>query len=129
MVRLPLQSNRLFEVGVIVLVIGAVVALIGGIGEVGYIQCVAASRSECTAASSTEYITVFLASADTLSVGLSVAAIGAVILIGGSIGNYLVKLANELKSSIAPMGVCPKCGIQVGNTIKFCPNCGNKLRE
>ncbi len=129
MIRSPLRRNPLFEVGVIVLFIGAVAALIGGIGEVGYIQCVAASRAECTAAGSNEYITVFLANVDMLSVGLSVATIGAIILIGGSIGNFLVKLANELKTSISPVGVCPKCGLQLASTVKFCPNCGNKLRE
>jgi len=73
-----LQRNSLFEIGAIILVVGAVVALIGGIGEVGYIQCIASSGSACTAAASTQYITVFLANSEMLSVGLSI------VLVGGS---------------------------------------------
>jgi hypothetical protein len=63
-----LQKNRLFEIGALILAVGAVFALIGGIGEVGYIQCIASSGSACTATASTQYITVFLANSEMLSV-------------------------------------------------------------
>lgn len=64
-----------------------------------------------------------------LSVGFSVALIGAVILVGGSITSYVAKLADELKTSMTPLRVCPKCGMQVAGTAKFCASCGNKLGE
>ena len=124
-----MQNNRLFEVGVIILVVGAVFALVGGFGEVGYIQCIASSGAACTATASTQYITVFLANSEMLSVGLSIVLVGAVIMIGGSITNYLAKLGDELKASISPTRVCPKCGAQVAGTSKFCQSCGNKLGE
>ena len=119
----------MFEIGAIILAVGAVVALIGGYGEVGYIQCIASSGSECTSTASTQYITVFLANSEMLSVGLSIVLVGAVILIGGSITNYLARLGDELKASISPTRVCPKCGAQVAGASKFCQSCGNKLGE
>jgi len=124
-----LQKNRLFEIGAIILVIGAVVALIGGYGEVGYIQCVASSGAACTATASTQYIAVFLADSEMLSVGLSIVLVGAVIMIGGSITNYLARLGDEMKASMSPARVCPKCGAQVATSSKFCQICGNKLGE
>ena len=119
----------MFEIGAIVLTIGAVLALIGGYGEVGYIQCIASSGAACTAAASTQYITVFLANSEMLSVGLSIVLVGAVIMIGGSITNYLARLGDELKASMSPTRLCPKCGAQVAGTSKFCQSCGNKLGE
>jgi hypothetical protein len=119
----------MFAIGAIILAVGAVVSLIGGYGEVGYIQCIASSGPACTATASTQYITVFLANSEMLSVGLNIVLVGAVIMIGGSITNYLAKLSDELKTSISPLGVCPKCGAQVVGTSKFCPTCGNKLGE
>jgi ribosomal protein L40E len=119
----------LFEIGAIILAVGAVVALIGGYGEVGYIQCIASSGAVCTSTTSTQYITVFLANSEMLSVGLSIVLVGAVIMIGGSITNYLARLGDELKASIFPTRICPKCGAQVAGTSKFCQSCGNKLGE
>jgi hypothetical protein len=124
-----LQNNRLFEIGAIILVVGAVVALLGGSGEVGYIQCIASSGAACTATASTQYITVFLANSEILSVGLSIVLVGAVIMIGGNITNYLAKLGDELKATMSPTRLCPKCGAQVAGTSKFCQSCGNKLGE
>jgi zinc ribbon protein len=117
----------MFEIGAIILAVGAVVSLIGGYGEVGYIQCIASSESACTATASTQYITVFLANSETLSVGLSIVLVGAVIMIGGSITNYLAKLGDELKVSMSPTRLCPKCGAQVAGTSKFCQTCGASL--
>jgi len=119
----------LFEIGAIILAVGGVVALIGGYGEVGYIQCIASSGPACTAAASTQYITVFLANSETLSVGLSIVLVGAVIMIGGSITNYLARLGDELKVSMTPTRLCPKCEAQVAGASKFCQSCGNKLGE
>lgn len=124
-----LQNNRLFEIGAIILVIGAVVALIGGLGEVGYIQCIASSGAACTATASTQYITVFLADSEMLSVGLSIVLVGAVIMVGGGITNSLAKLSDEMKASMSPTRLCPKCGAQLAGTSKFCQSCGNKLGE
>jgi len=123
------QNNRLFEIGVIILVAGAVVALLGGYGEVGYIQCIASSGAACTATASTQYITVFLANSEMLSVGLSIVLVGAVIMVGGSITNYLARLGVELKVNISPTRVCLKCGAQVAGTSRFCQSCGTKLGE
>lgn len=117
----------MFEIGAIILVVGAVLSLIGGYGEVGYIQCIASSGSACTATASTQYITVFLANSETLSVGLSIVLVGAVIMIGGSITNYLAKLGEELKVSMSPTRLCSKCGAQVAGTSKFCQTCGASL--
>jgi zinc-ribbon domain len=117
----------MLEIGAIILAVGAVASLIGGYGEVGYIQCVASSGSSCTATASTQYITVFLASSEMLSVGLSIVLVGAVIMIGGSITNYLARLGDELKVSMSPTRLCPKCGAQVAGTSKFCQNCGASL--
>ena len=74
-------------------------------------------------------ITVFLANSEMLSVGLSLVLVGAVIMIGGSITNYLARLGDELKASISPTRLCPKCGAQVAGASKFCQSCGNKLGE
>jgi hypothetical protein len=117
----------MFEIGAIILAVGAVVSLIGGIGEVGYIQCVASSGPACTAATSTQYITVFLANSETLSAGLTIVLVGAVIMIGGSITNYLAKLGDELRTSLSPARMCPKCGALVAGTSKFCQSCGTSL--
>jgi len=103
--------------------------LIGGYGEVGYIQCIASSGADCSATASTQYITVFLANSEMLSVGLSIVLVGAVIMIGGSITNYLARLGNQLKVSMTPTRLCPKCGAQVAGASKFCQSCGNKLGE
>jgi zinc ribbon protein len=117
----------MFEIGAIILAAGAVISLIAGYGEVSYIQCIAASGSTCTSSTSTEYITVFLANSEMLSVGLSIAFVGAVIMIGGSITNYLAKLGDELRTSLSPARMCPKCGAPVAETSKFCQNCGANL--
>jgi hypothetical protein len=120
-----LQKNRLFEIGAIILAVGAVVSLIGGYGEVSYIQCLPSGGSAC--ATNTQYITFFLANSEMLSVGLSIVLVGAVIMIGGSITNYLAKLSDELKTSLSPTRTCPKCGAQVAGTSKFCQTCGTSL--
>ena len=117
----------MFEIGVIILAVGAIVALIGGYGEVSYIQCLPSGGSGC--ATDAQYTTVFLANSEVLSVGLSIVLVGAVIMIGGSITNYLAKLGDELRANITPTRLCPKCGAQVAGTSKFCQSCGNKLGE
>ncbi len=117
----------MFEIGAIILAVGGVVALIGGYGEVSYIQCLPSGGSGC--ATDTQYTTVFLANSEMLSVGLSIVLVGAVIMIGGSITNYLARLGDELKVSMTPTRLCPKCGAQVAGTSKFCQSCGNKLGE
>jgi len=122
-----LQRNHLFEIGAIVLAVGAVASIIAGYGEVSYLQCLPAGGSACS--TDTQYFTVFLANSEMLSVGLSIVLVGAVIMIGGSITNYLVRLSNELKTSMSPTRLCPKCGAQVTGTSKFCQSCGNKLGE
>jgi len=58
-----------------------------------------------------------------------VVLVGAVIMIGGSITNYLARLGDELKASMSPTRLRPKCGAQVAGTSKFCQSCGNKLGE
>jgi len=117
----------MFEIGAIIVAVGAVASLIGGYGEVSYIQCIASSGSACTASGNTQYLTVFLANSEMLSVGLSIVLVGAIIMIGGSITNYLAKFSDELKTTISPMRQCPKCGAQVSGTSKFCQNCGTGL--
>jgi len=122
-----LQRNRLFEIGAIILAVGAVVSLIAGFGEVSYLQCLPYSGSACS--TNTQYYTVFLANSEMLSVGLSIVLVGAVIMIGGSITDYLARLGDELKASMSPTRQCPKCGAQVAGTSKFCQSCGTKLGE
>src|SRR6266516_2325626 len=100
-----LQRNHLFEIGAIVLAVGAVASIIAGYGEVSYLQCLPAGGSACS--TDTQCFTVFLANSEMLSVGLS----------------------NELKTSMSPTRLCPKCGAQVTGTSKFCQSCGNKLGE
>ena len=117
----------MFEIGVIILAVGATVALIGGYGEVSYIQCLPSGGSGCV--TDTQYTTVFLANSEVLSVGLSIVLVGAVIMIGGSITNYLAKLGDELRANMTATRLCPKCGAQVAGTSKFCQSCGNKLGE
>src|SRR5438105_15588613 len=100
--------------GVIILAVGAIVGLIGGYGEVSYIQCLPSGGSGC--ATDTQYTTVFLATSEVLSVGLSIVLVGAVIMIGGSIPNYLAKLGDELKASMTPTRLSPKRGAQAAGT-------------
>ena len=124
-----LQRNRLFEIGVLVLVAGAIASLIGGLGEASYYQCIGNSGAACTSSGNTQYFTVLLANADVLNVGLSVVLVGALLMIGGSITNFLAKLSEEMKASMSPSRICPKCGAQTAGTSKFCQSCGNKLVE
>jgi ribosomal protein L40E len=121
--------NRLLVVGAIVLGVGIVTALIGGIGEIGYYQCVASSGPACTASGSNQYITVFLANNDIFSLGANVAFMGLQISLVGILVGYISKLANDLKASMSPQRICPKCGVTLSSTAKFCPNCGNKFGE
>ncbi len=123
------SRDLLIIVGGIILAIGTVTSFIGGLGEVGYIQCIANSGIACTSTGSTQYVTVFLANSELLSVGLSVALIGAVLIIGGSITSYLSKHTGEMRTIMTPTRICPKCGTQAAMTAKFCPSCGNKLSE
>ena len=127
--RRILQSNKLFIIGLIVLAAGAVTALVGGIGEIGYYQCVAAAAPACTSSSSNQYITVFLANNDIWGFGLNLAFMGLQISLIGVVISYVSKLGNELKTSMTPQRICPKCGVTVSSTAKFCPSCGNKLGE
>jgi len=112
---------------VIILAVGAIVALIGGYGEVSYIQCLPSGGSGCT--TDTQYTTVFLANSEMLSVGLSIVLVGAVIMIGGSITNYLARLGDELKASVSPTRLCPKCGAQVAGTSKFCQEQARRIEN
>ncbi len=107
---------------------GAITSFVGGLGEVRYIQCVAAPSSQCTVTGA-QYITDFLANADMLSVGLNLVLVGVVIAVGGIITNYMARLSNELKPRTSTIPSCPKCGAQFTGTAKFCANCGNKLGE
>src|SRR5437879_13666544 len=90
-----LQRNRLFEIGAIILVVGGVVALIGGYGEVGYIQCIASSGADCSATARTQYITVFLANSEMLSVALSMDLVVAIIMNSSASINYLSRVCIE----------------------------------
>ena len=117
----------LLLIGAVVLATGAVASILGGVGEVGYLQCIGNSGTSCTSTGSTEYVTVFLANSELLSVGLSTSLIGAVLIVGGSITSYVGKLGGELQTIMAPMRICPKCGTQAVLTAKFCPSCGNSL--
>jgi hypothetical protein len=124
-----LPVNRLLIIGAVVLGIGVIMALIGGVGEIGYYQCIASSAPACTSSGNNQYITVFLANNDILSVGTSVALMGLLISLIGIVMGYMSKFANDMKTSMTPQRICPKCGVTVTSTSKFCPNCGNKLGE
>ena len=124
-----MQTNKLFVIGLAVLAVGIVTTVIGGIGVIGYYQCVAASGPACTSSNNNQYITVFLANTDTWSFGLNVALMGLQISLIGVITSYMSKLSSELKTSMTPQRICPKCGATVSSTAKFCPSCGNKLGE
>jgi len=50
-------------------------------------------------------------------------------MIGGSITNSLAKLGDEMRASMSPTRLCPKCGAQVAGSSKFCQSCGNKFGE
>jgi ribosomal protein S27AE len=117
----------LIIVGAIVLALGAIAALIGGIGEVTYYQCVASSSASCTSPGSNQYITVLLANNDILTVGLEVGLMGIVILLAGILSGQISKVAPELRISMAPQRTCPKCGTVVASSAKFCPTCGTSL--
>jgi zinc-ribbon domain len=121
--------NRLLVIGAIVLGVGIVTALIGGIGEIGYYQCVASSGPACTSSGNNQYITVFLANNDIFGLGANVAFMGLQISLVGILVSYISKLANDLKASMSPQRICPKCGVTLSSTAKFCPNCGNKFGE
>ncbi len=123
-----MQRNRLLIIGVIVLAVGAVASITGGIGEVRYIQCVAAPSSQCNLRDA-QYVTDFLANSDLLSVGLNFVLVGIIIAVAGIITNYMARLSNELKPRTSTIPACPKCGAQITGTAKFCANCGNKLGE
>lgn len=109
------------------MVAGAIASVVGGLGEASYYQCIATSGTACTG--NTQYFTVFLANSDVLNVGLSVVFVGALLMIGGSITNSIAKLSDEMKASMSPVRLCPKCGAQIAGTLKFCQNCGNKLGD
>ena len=123
-----MQRSRLFYIGVIVLAVGAITSFIGGLGEVTYIRCVSLPSSQC-AVTDVQYTTDFLANSEILGVGMDFLLLGVIILIAGIITNYMTRLTNELKPSTATTRLCPKCGVQVARTAKFCDNCGNKLGE
>ena len=122
-----LQSNKLFIIGLIVLAAGIIAALVGAIGEIGYYQCVAASGPACTSSGNNQYITVFLANNDIWGFGLNLSFMGLQIALIGVVISYISKMGNEFKTSMTPQRMCPKCGVTVSSTAKFCPNCGNKL--
>jgi hypothetical protein len=124
-----MQSNRLLIIGAIVLAVGVAMALVGGIGETGYYQCIASSAPACTSSGNNQYITVFLANNDILTVGLNLTFMGLQVVLIGIIVGYISKLANDMKTSMTPQRMCPKCGVTVNSTAKFCPSCGNKLGE
>ncbi|HVH14617.1 MAG TPA: zinc-ribbon domain-containing protein, partial [Candidatus Angelobacter sp.] len=94
-----------------------------------YYQCVAASGPACTSSTSNQYVTVFLANNDIWGFGLNLASMGLLISLIGVVTGYMSKFAADLKTTMAPQRICPKCGVTVGSTAKFCPNCGNKLGE
>src|SRR6267143_779451 len=124
-----MQPNKLLIIGAIVLAVGVAMALVGGIGEIGYYQCIASSAPACTSSGSNQYITVFLSNNDILTVGINLASMGLLISLIGIVTSSMSKLANELKNTMTPQRICPKCGVTVSSTAKFCPICGNKLAE
>ena len=124
-----MQRNKLFVIGLVVLGAGIVTTLIGAAGVIGYYQCVATSGPACTSANNNQYITVFLANNDTWTFGLNLAFMGLQISLIGVITSYMSKLSNDLKTSMTPQRICPKCGVTLSSTAKFCANCGNKLGE
>ena len=124
-----MQLSRLLLIGATVLVIGAITAIVGGIGVIGYYQCVASSSPACTSQSSDQYVTVFLANNDILNVGLNLAFMGIQISLVGILAVYIFRSTNELKTSMASKRTCPKCGGTIPDTAKFCANRGNKFGE
>lgn len=117
----------LFLIGAIILVAGAIASIIGGLGESGYIRCIANSGTACTSSGSTEYITVFLANSELLAVGTSVTLIGVVLVLGGLLLRYMNRFELEVRTSLSSKVACPKCGTQVSSAMRFCPACGTSL--
>lgn len=117
----------LLLVGAVVLAAGAIASIIGGLGESGYIQCIANSGIACTSSGSPEYITVFLANSELLAVGTNVTLIGVVLVLGGLLLRYISRFEQEVRSSLSTKIACPKCGTQVSSTMRFCPACGTSL--
>jgi hypothetical protein len=73
-----LGSLVLILTGAVILGIGAIVGVIGGVGELAYYQCVENGSAPCTTTGSNQYVTVFLANNDLLTIGMNV------LLVGGS---------------------------------------------
>lgn len=114
-----------FLVGAVVMAAGTIASIIGGLGESGYIQCIANSGTAC--ASSGSYITVFLANSELLAVGTNVTLIGVVLVLGGLLIRYVNQLEQGVRVSLSPKTTCPKCGTQISSSMKFCPACGTNL--
>jgi hypothetical protein len=136
-----LGSLVLTLTGAVILGIGAIMGVIGGIGELAYYQCVASASAPCTSAGNNQYVTVFLANNDLLSIGLNLLLVGVLILLAGvvtwyipTVGHLLGMGANLAHQSPGPMQPsvsllrqCQKCGATVAPGHKFCAVCGNSL--
>jgi ribosomal protein S27AE len=117
----------LIIIGAITLAVGLVLAAVGGAGEYGYYQCVASSGAGCTSNTSNQYVTVFLANNDLLTIGMNVLLVGVLILLAGIVTMYVPISSEGFRPSTSPMRLCPKCGAQVEASHQFCGACGNNL--
>jgi hypothetical protein len=128
-IDLSLRRATLFliVIGSLTLTIGLGLSGVGGAGEYGYYECVASSGAGCTSTGSNQYVTVFLANNDLLTVGMNVLLVGVLILLAGIVTMYLP----VSKEGFQPMGssvrLCPKCAAQVEPSHKFCGACGYNL--
>ena len=127
--------------GAVILGIGAIISVIGGVGELAYYQCIANGSASCTATGSNQYVTVFLANNDLLTVGMNVLLVGVLILLAGivtwymPVAGYLPGTVTNLprpsigptQQGLSPARQCPKCGASVESGHKFCAVCGNNL--
>jgi ribosomal protein S27AE len=117
----------LIIIGAIILGVGLVLAVVGGAAEYGYYQCVASSGAGCTSTGSNQYVTVFLANNDLLTVGMNVLLVGVLLLLAGIVTMYMPVSREGFQPMANTMRQCPKCGAQVEASHKFCGACGNNL--
>jgi hypothetical protein len=136
-----LGSLVLILTGAAILGIGAIVGVIGGVGELAYYQCVENGSAPCTTTGSNQYVTVFLANNDLLTIGMNVLLVGVLILLAGIVTLYMPTVSHlpgmapdlshlgtsPMQPSVNPVRQCTKCGAQAVPGHKFCAVCGNSL--
>ncbi len=135
-----LGSLVLIVTGAVILGTGAVIGAIGGAGELAYYQCIANSLASCTTAGNSQYITVFLANNDLLTLGMNVLLVGVLVFLAGIVTLYMPTVgymsgmgASLPHSALGPMQPslnpvkCAKCGAAVEPGHKFCAVCGTSL--